>query len=82
MAEHNNAQIARIVTETGPHTLYLALADIQRMAPGIQAREHLIRFRRLLQDRPPANLTGCLLATLKHGDMPESGRNTEADSSR
>ena len=30
MAEHDNAQIARSVE---PHTLYLALADIQRMGP-------------------------------------------------
>jgi hypothetical protein len=39
MAERNNAQMATIVTETEPHTLYLAVADIQRIAPGIQAGE-------------------------------------------
>jgi hypothetical protein len=42
MAERNNTPIARIVAETEPHTLYLALRDIRGMAPNIQASERLM----------------------------------------
>lgn len=42
MTERNAEQIARIVTETDPRVLYLALNDIQRMAPKIKAGERVM----------------------------------------
>lgn len=39
ITERNNEQIARIVTETDPRVLYLALQDMQRALPGVRAGE-------------------------------------------
>lgn len=42
ITEKNAAQIARIVTETDPRLLYVALSDIRRMQPGIMRGERLM----------------------------------------
>lgn len=42
MTERNTEQIARIVTETDPRVLYVALQDIQRMRPGMRASDRAI----------------------------------------
>jgi hypothetical protein len=39
ITERNNEQLARIITETDPRVLYLALQDMQRMLPGMRGSE-------------------------------------------
>ena len=43
LTERNNEQIARIVTETDPRVLYLALQDMQRMGPRMRGGDVAIQ---------------------------------------